>query len=415
MTPQYSTDQFISLYQELERYWLNPDPLALKILFATLISFKLDCDPIWLFLVAPPSSLKTEFISGIANIDTVHALSSLSPQTLVSGLRVKGGKSSSLLERIQSKVLTFKDFTTVLSGRWDDLSKILGQLREVYDGSFVAEFGSGVTVNWKGKITFIAGVTPIIDHHSTVSSMLGERFIQYRLPGVDEEDVAIMAMKQSSNGEYRQNIRDLFFNFYHSLALPTSLSEITVDDQWIIKLASLASFVVRARAGTKRDFKQELEYIPAPEAPARLAKQLIILGKCLTIVNQKKEMGEKEYKIVLKVAFDCIPNQRIITINSLFEQVSIPLSTAEVSQKIGYSTRSTRIFLEDLAAFGLIEVNKKSNQHDWQPTSKLKNYLTKALVDVTHPEAYVKHIFSWFKGKSEYESVYLDEEFQNTF
>ena len=61
-----SSPAFIELERKIQSYWLNPDPVALKIIFASLLSFEFDCDPVWLFLIAPPSSLKTELVSVVS-------------------------------------------------------------------------------------------------------------------------------------------------------------------------------------------------------------------------------------------------------------------------------------------------------------------------------------------------------------
>jgi len=396
-----SSPAFIELEQKIQSYWLNPDPVALKIIFASLLSFEFDCDPVWLFLIAPPSSLKTEFINGINNIESIYPLSSLTPQTFASGMRAPKGKSNSLLDQIGSKVITFKDFTGILSGRYEDLQAILGQLREIYDGTFNKAFGSGVKVNWTGKLGFIAGVTPAIDRHSTVSSALGERFIQYRLPGVRDVDVAIMAIQQSIRpSNYRENVKQLFQDFYTQLNPPEKLESIVMSQEYMIKLANICSFAVKARAGTFRDgYKKELIYVPAPESPARLAKQFSILGRCLSIVNNNTEFTEKEYKILLKVAFDTIPHQRLLILNALFGGAE--MTSPEVSEVIGYSTTATTGYLEDMAAFGVVKVEKTGNKHLWSISEMTKTYLMASLVDVTHPESYVTNIFKWWRESSD--------------
>jgi len=396
-----SSPAFIELEKKIQSYWLNPDPVALKVIFAAMVSFEFDCDPVWLFLIAPPSSLKTEFINGLDMIESIYPLSSLTPKTFASGMRAKKGESNSLLEQIKSKVVTFKDFTSLLTKRYEDLQEILGQLREIYDGKFKADFGSGVKVNWKGKLGFIAGVTPIIDRYSSVSSNLGERFIQYRLPGVRDEEVAAMAIEQSVRpSSYREEVQQLFYDFYQQLDVPESLREIDMSREFIIKLSAICSLVVKSRAGTVRDsYKNELVYVPAPESPARLAKQLSILGRCLAIVNGNTEFTEKEYKILLKVAFDTIPKQRVVILNVLFG-TDKEMTSGEISEITGYPTSTTTRYLEDMRAFELIDV-RKEKYHYWSVSQTTKNYFMKSLVDVTHPESYVTNIFKWWRESSD--------------
>jgi len=71
-----------------------------------------------------------------------------------------------------------KDFTTVLSMHREKRAKILAQLREIHDGMFKRNFGTDETKIWKGRITIIAAVTPVLDRHISIFAALGERFLQ---------------------------------------------------------------------------------------------------------------------------------------------------------------------------------------------------------------------------------------------
>jgi hypothetical protein len=71
-------------------------------------------------------------------------------------------------------VFMAKDFTTVLSMRREKRAAILGQLREIHDGRFRRDFGTGVTKIWCGRITIIAAVTPALDrHYSNLNQLCG--------------------------------------------------------------------------------------------------------------------------------------------------------------------------------------------------------------------------------------------------
>lgn len=393
------------IMEELNIYWLDPEEDAVRVVLATAIAFRLNTDPLWLFLIAPPSSLKTEIINGLRTTRDMYSLSSLTSQTLASGLKEKGKKGKtenhSLLTKIGSKVLLFKDFGTILSGRWDEMNAILGQLREIYDGEFTKEYGTGIKIDWKGKMGFVAGATQILDKHSTVNAILGERFVQYRMKGVDEIKASLQSMKNTGKEtQIRERVQELFKEFLDSIDVPDP-AEIAVPGEYLEGLANLASFAVKARSGTIRDsYKKELEYIPDPEAPTRLAKQLVILGKCLTLINRRKKMGIEEYAICVKVAFDSIPKQRLTTINALFDEDALEgISTTGLSEKINYSTPSTKIFLEDLNAFGLVDVEKggSGTAHKWQVANKTKDYFLKSLIEIENPPNKLKNIYSWLR------------------
>ena len=96
-------------------HWLYlEDDTFIDVGLATVVGHKFGGDPIWLFLIAPSGSAKTEFLRALTT-DRVHHLSALTPNTFVSGLNQPGKKDPSLLPLLDGKVLVIKDFTAVLS------------------------------------------------------------------------------------------------------------------------------------------------------------------------------------------------------------------------------------------------------------------------------------------------------------
>ena len=122
--------------------WLYlEDDRFIEVGLASIIAHRFGGDPVWLFLIAPSGSAKTEFLRALTG-DRVHHLSGLTPNTLVSGLNQPGKKDPSLLPVIDGKVLIIKDFTAILSENRKVCSQIFGQLRDIYDGSTAKAFGS---------------------------------------------------------------------------------------------------------------------------------------------------------------------------------------------------------------------------------------------------------------------------------
>src|SRR5215831_18406045 len=80
-------------------------------------------------------------------------------------------------------------------------AKILAQLREIHDGMFKRDFGTGETKIWKGRVTIIAAVTPVLDRHSSIFSTLGERFLQVRSHRPDSEEAGQWAIRQQGHEE----------------------------------------------------------------------------------------------------------------------------------------------------------------------------------------------------------------------
>lgn len=157
-------------------FWLDPlDDVIVDIIVAAALDQKYPGDPVWLFIVGPPGSLKTELIRPYSPPD-YYPISTITAHTLITGLKDETARD--LLPELDSKVLIIKDFTTTLTDE-ANLTQILSQFREAYDGYYEKGFGSRVGVKrYKANFGFITAVTPIIDSYTTVQNLLGERFLK---------------------------------------------------------------------------------------------------------------------------------------------------------------------------------------------------------------------------------------------
>ena len=195
-----------------------PDPGAIEIALASIVANYASGDVVWPLLVGPPGCGKSEIVTALTAAPSVWSLSSLTPQTLLSGFERKGkakGPPASMLLQIGSfGILAFKDLTTVLTMHREARAQIIGQLREVADGKTEKSFGNGLHVEWEGKLGLIAGVTPVIDEQHAFLSVMGERFILYRLPEVTRRDIARRSLeRRGQEGELRERIRDMVAEF----------------------------------------------------------------------------------------------------------------------------------------------------------------------------------------------------------
>lgn len=333
-------------------FLLLPDGgLVVEILMAALIANRMEGDPLWLFLVNPPSGVKTELIRALNDVEDVYPLSNLTPQTFASGYETRKAEPSLLL-KLDRHILTLKDFTTILTMHRDKRGEILAQLREIYDGHYRKEFGNGKVVDWTGKIGLIAGVTQVIDTYSSVSQVLGERFICYRIKSEAGAAVALRAVNnQGQEQEMRQALRGAMAGFLHTLNTQQS---IVLSPLFITKIAHLATFCATARSAVVRDWKGEIEYIPEPEGPARLAKQLALFGKALALIRGKPEVTEAEYPVLYRLAEDTLPRHKLTTLSALLN-ADAALKTSQVGDKTGYPTDTVRRYLQDLAAMRLLD------------------------------------------------------------
>ena len=209
--------------QEVQRWLELEDDLLPTIPLIVAVANRLDGPPVWLMIVAPASTGKSDVITATSALDGVFHISSITDKTFASGMNKKeGGKSKSLLERLNDRnmwLLTLKDFGTIQSLPPLKRNPIFGQLREIYDGQYDAVFGTGVEVNWKGKLGVIVGSTPAVDKQSKWSTEMGERFVQFRPISPDPTRVALKAAINAGRDQERHKALGAAYREAFALAL----------------------------------------------------------------------------------------------------------------------------------------------------------------------------------------------------
>lgn len=345
---------------------------------AVVVANRMPADPLWLFVVAPPSSGKTEVLRALTDVPDVFLLSSLTPQTFASGLERKGVETS-LLPRLSGKTVVMKDFGTVLTMHREARGELLAQLREIYDGSFAKEWGNGKRLDWTGKVGLLAGVTGALDREYAMNSILGERFVLFRPKSVDSYHLARRALAQSDTPEReeRQRLRELVADFLGNLMeVPPPMGEPVMDG-----IVALASLTARARSPVLYDRRDAIELVPEPESPGRLAKALALLARALAVVRGERIVSVPTYLTVAQVAQDSIPAPRRAALEAVLETPDA--TTSAVGEAIGYPTTTARRYLAELVAVGLLERSSDGPGHAdrWAPSDLLRQLLT----DVRRP------------------------------
>ena len=370
-------DQADALFQARKTIlkWLKlKDPNVIDLALAVVVANKAPGDPVWLLLVGPSSSGKSEIIRGLFSCgEHIHPLGGFTANTFMSGFDKK--KKAGLLQRLPKVVtLVVKDFGTILVLRHDDKATILQQLREIYDGAYQKEYGNGKVVKWKGRIGLLGAVTTAIEAHHAVIGELGNRYLLYRFRSDtgDRHEVASLAMKDEGlEAIMRDEIADAL-----TAALEDALEPKAVDipDEIRQKLASLADLVSRLRSPVSRNsYDKTVNYLPDIEGPGRLAKSLAKLGKGLAALRGKVLMTESEYKVVRVVGRDTVPQRRIALIQELLDGKWH--SNKKLSLKLNIPQSTLTLALEDMLQIGVLkrEVDveegkqiKKTTPYKWR-------------------------------------------------
>lgn len=353
-----------------------PDVAVVDFTAAVVVANSLTGDALWALIIGASGAGKTEAVLSVGDIPGVHALSTLTKNTLMSGGKLTFDEDGvaiperdpSLLIRMNAtgeSLLAFKDFTTVLEMDRHDRAAIMAQLREVYDGSVVKEFGNSKTVEWHGRIGFLAGVTPIIDTHHAITSVLGERFIYLRLAPSDRVTIADRASAADNDEGMHLDLRVAMRRFIAEVVAKVRADggapDITDDTRG--RLVAIANMATWARSGVPRDaYSRDILMRPSLEVPTRFTKQLVTLWAALAAMSHDDPVALCE-----RVARDSMPRDRWDVLAYL-DQYNVG-TTTELRMMLGLPKRTTTRILEDLVALDIIEViipgNVSSDGETW--------------------------------------------------
>jgi predicted transcriptional regulator len=340
-----------------EKYLIMRNTDHIDIIFGTIMANRLDSKPVWLYLVGPPSSGKTEILQALPKGKDIYPISRITTSTLVSDyvkLDKKGNrKDPSLLPLLHNKTLVIKDFTAMLTLPAVTLHTILGQMRDAFDGKLDYRYGTGDEFNYKSKFGCIAAVTTMIDKQKGVLAELGERFLTFRMPVVssyESDQRALKAMnvnsviaQENALGEAAQAMLDLE-------------PEIPVIDRiYQRQILRIAAFTAVARCEIFRNpYTKDTEPFQ-PEESTRLAKQLHNLAIGIAMARQKRKVDEDDVRLVHKTAIDCMTLKRIQLVRALLSAYPDYVTVQDVSDAMLYPYQSVRRYVDDLMLLGMLD------------------------------------------------------------
>lgn len=373
IAPTTNSPPIERLHTAFSEWLFEPDFDAIDFCMACYLAVYENDVPLWGMLIAPPSSSKTEIAKSLDKQASIHMLSQLTPQTLASGLKGQGDKVS-LLKRLPNPCLiVMKDFTTVLQLRPEARSMVLAQLREVYDGRFNSDYGTGVSIDWSGKIGMLACVTDAIDLYSPFSQMLGERFVSLRVKASDRAGSAERALSNGAHERGKQDALKKATADYLAQVRGARAADIKIGDAHRAKIVALADFVAIARTAPHRDWRtHEIDALCEPEGTPRLAHQFSLLARCLAQARSHAQVEQSDIDMVIRVGFDTLTVVRRRLLDTLTSEYS---DVKDIADKIGIVPLSARRRLEDFAAvtYSLVDSDKNSG---WRLSNKAMDLLT---------------------------------------
>jgi hypothetical protein len=342
------------------KYFYLEKAEVLDMIIALAVSAKAPTDGIWMMIVGAPSGGKTEMLNTIFDVTHNHVISNLTANTFLSSMKGAAGSENSLLHRIGPRgLLTFKDYTSLMSQRSEVREEILGQMREIYDGFLKKESGNGNQQVWKGKLNVLIAVTDAIYTSEGNSAAMGRRVLMYELPVMDDENRVKMTRAAMKNRVSIEAIREELRIYGKELVdqlikeLPPPEKMIPISDDELESIIELGNFITRARTGVERDYRGTLTFVNEPELPMRTCGQLSNLAQYIMYCRGDEHLAQETQEFIFKVAIDSIPKQRRQAIYLLSKYRE--LTSKGAATKIGMPTETMRMALEELNVQGICE------------------------------------------------------------
>ena len=387
------------LAAEVQDYLHFPDPSPLYVVLGAIAANMMTGPEVWLMLVGPPSSGKTKILMSMTGIPGVHVVDDLSgPGALLSGVAQKDfekGASGGILRKAGPRgCLVMEDYTSsVMDLPRETRKQILAAFRGMSKGRWSRDVGTGGhrSLVWEGKMQLLAGGTTSVDRLSTEAgaSALGERWIYYRMPQTDGYGEARTSLQNTNPNISALSMRDAVRAFFEVLDLrwPCQITgdyackikhehypecerrQFTVAEY--SKLIGMATLCARMRSGVYRHpYSREIEDIPMPESPPRLANAFgqLYLGLEAIGLNQAER-----WILVSKVALDSVPEVRMRVVRACAKGSA---SIKELVSLLGCSESSVRRVVEDLEAHQVVQWGSQVVQLTSQTSEELRRCFT---------------------------------------
>lgn len=368
--PQTLTIQ--ELIDEYKRDLYVEEDINISLPLAFAISNHSRCDPDALGIIGPSGSGKTEVVRSLGDTENqfIYPISSLTARTFVSGYK----DAQDLAPQLQNRMITIKDFTSILSKNKDEVSGIFADIRDILDGYIQKVYGSEVGKKEFTNIhsSFLFACTNAIEKYYSVYSVLGQRLVFFR----PLTTARLARLKAMSNAGKEKEIREK----HHALTMRLINTTLTGNKDRIEKLTQsvppemqerigkLCEFLAIARTHIDRDLKGDMASLPEPELPTRLTKTLCKIVDAHSILYNRLPTIEDEVTAV-RLIHDNIPTERVKILKALcaFDTAQ---KTSQISIAANVPTAMCSRVLNDLAALGLVRrwdrASVQSNSDEWQ-------------------------------------------------
>lgn len=326
--------------------WSDADLTAIDANLAVALTIQTAEIPVWLVNLAPPSHGKTEMLTCVEKAmgQTAFAFDKLTPASLVSGIVNPDGSTNDLLPLLNNSLVILKDMSPILEMNAAERNAIIGDLRSIYDGQFIKAFAKRGVVKYETRFNLLAAATPAWENYYAVQGVLGQRFLQVRLP-------SIPPTQPNERTQSREQIRMEMTNAikgWLDASAPRTLSDSERKSvfQTAVRLSMLRGVV-------PRDGSKAIIGEPQIEGPYRLFRQLSVIASGSSV------------DVARRVADHGVPMVRARTIDAIRSGETTIDGIASFTKM---ARTPTERYVEDLVTLGIVEEHGTSKPYRYRLT-----------------------------------------------
>lgn len=353
MTDKEELFEHYKLY--LEKWFYKPPfeavELALTIYCShTLLSEK----PVWSFFLGPSSIGKSAIIfDPLSDLPSVKMIDGLSVNSFQSGWQGGG-----ILNNWDKKdiFIIFSDFSTFLKLKAETREEIQSQLRRYFDmtGPVTRDLGNK-KLAWEGKMTVIAGCTPVLEKHWLLGNELGERFLSYKIPYI--ENIEDQRKRQDYSDKHIGNeskLRNTMKERVKQIIDPDSIFTGSYDLENYPQKREVRDTVILTallRRSVERNYyspRRDIVRVAPSEGTPRLSKQAagIIVGN--SMLFRANEILERSVNLAKTCILSTIPAWRYRIFAAIYQQENHTLNVTDLLNITDIPKTSLRETIEDL-------------------------------------------------------------------
>jgi hypothetical protein len=343
-----------------------PNPDVIDIVSGTILANSAKDEPVWLVLIGPPGSMKTQIAGSAATASSCKLLNQLTEKTLVSGFNAGKKGNQSLLPKLTIAGITTVvnlDLSNIFSMRHEKREEIMAQFRQIYDGKLTGNYGTGEEVVWNGFMGFLGCSTEEIDKYHGSIVKLGDRFLFYRMPRLDDGEVIEAVERNSGKRRAVLTTTEKAYKEFLDGGEWVHPSSVKVSEEiWKI-LREIAIFCSKIRTPLSWDKgRTGFSFIPSPESPSRIYATMRSLITGIAGANNRCEVNRDDLRHIYKIASDSLPPQRLNVLRALQRGLK---RIRDISKNVNMSDSSAYYRLMELKVLKLV---KQDDSKDWTPT-----------------------------------------------